>query len=127
MHRSRCFLSIIIAASMSSGAVAELRLEKDFRFPFFRVDLVNPTSVGNYCRAREFSVTHRRDAKGRPYDVKVEPMGDAESELVPLIYASFAKWLFPVPTVEEWKEEFLSITHTTIFTTKTPSECHGTP
>ena len=66
---------------------------------------------------------YRRDAKGQPYDLEVTPIGDAEQELVSSVIEAFYRWRFKVPRNEEWKAEFLSITHENTFWTEPPCDC----
>jgi hypothetical protein len=105
-------------------ATAEVTIVKDFRYPFVRTSIVNPQSLPNPCQRREYRVLHRRDSKGRPYDLEVTQIGDAELELIPSVIESFRRWRFKVPMSEDWKAEFLSIVHENTFQTSPPCDCN---
>ena len=117
-------LLLAFALTFLGGAsVAKLNVVKDFRYPFLRTYILNPQSLPNPCVIRKFRVLNRRDAKGRPYDLEVTPIGDAEQELIPSVVEAFYRWRFIVPGNDEWKAEFLSITHENTFWTKPPCAC----
>jgi hypothetical protein len=45
------------------------------------------------------------------------------AELLPSIVEAFYRWRFEVPIRDEWKAEFLSMTHENIFWTQAPCYC----
>jgi hypothetical protein len=118
----RTLLSVAIL-TIHAVAFADLRIEKDFRYPIRRSVLFNPLDIGNPCEPREFKVLHRRDGEGKPYDIQVTPVGEAESALIPLVLESFKRWRFSVPAKQEWATEFLSKTHENLFWTIPPCSC----
>jgi hypothetical protein len=105
------------------AAVAELNIVKDFRYPFLKTHILNPQSLLNPCVIRQYRVLHRRDAKGRPFDLEVTPIDDAGQELIPSVIEAFYNWRFIVPENDEWKTEFLSITHEYTFWTEPSCSC----
>jgi hypothetical protein len=119
----KTLLSVVALTLLWGAALAELNVVKDFRYPYLRTYIMNPQSLPNPCVIRKYRVLHRRDAKGRPYDLEVTPIGDAEQELVSSVIEAFYRWRFIVPGNDEWKVEFLSITHENTFWTEPPCAC----
>jgi hypothetical protein len=117
-------LLLVIALLLVAGKTsAELNIVKDFRYPTLRTSIFNPQSLPNNCTRRDYRVLHRRDAEGRAYDIEVVPIGSAERELIPSVVDSFTRWRFKVPLKDDWRAEFLAMTHENVFWTMPPCEC----
>ena len=110
---------------IGSTAAAEVTIVKDFRYPIFRTSILNPQSLPDPCERRDYRVLHRRDAEGRPYNLEVTPIGDAELDLISSVIESFYRWRFRVPIKDDWKAEFLSIVHENTFWTMAPCDCNA--
>ncbi len=119
----RTLLLVIALLLVAGNTTAELNIVKDFRYPILRTSILNPQSLPNNCTRREYRVLHRRDAEGRAYDIEVVPIGGAERELIPPVVDSFTRWLFEVPLKDDWRAEFLDMTHENVFLTTPPCEC----
>ena len=113
-------VTLLLVAGKTS---AELHIVKDFRYPILRTSIFNPQSLPNNCARRDYRVLHRRDAEGRAYDIEVVPMGGAETELIPSVVDSFTRWRFKVPFKDDWRAEFLDMTHENVFWTTPSCEC----
>jgi len=116
-------LSATASALVAGTAPADVNIVKDFRYPIVRTSIMNPQSIDDRCVIREYRVLHRRDADGRPYDLDVDPRGNAETELIPSVIEAFYQWRFKVPGNDAWKTEFLSIVHENTFFTTPPCDC----
>ena len=103
MIGKRSLLLAIALMSIADTAAAEMNIVKDFRYPILRTSILNPQSLPNPCVRREYRVLHRRDAEGRPYDLKVAPIRDAEMELIPSVIEAFYRWRFKVPIDDDWR------------------------
>lgn len=120
----RLVLLVSVVAFLAYPAGSEINISKDnYRFPLKRTYIFNPISVSNPCERKEFRVTHRRDADGKPYDIDVTPVNGMDISLVPAVLESFQNWRFPVPVREDWKEEYLSVEHENKFWSEPPCDC----
>ena len=119
------FLSVSVIASvvLSFGGAGTVELVKDWRLPIARSISPNPASLPEPCRSRKFTVTHRRNIEGLAYDIEVEPHDSADLDLVPYVREEFRRWKFKVPSLPEWREEYLDVAHVNEFETWPNYEC----
>jgi len=126
-NRVRILIVLALVACIGfRPAGAEIKIEKDWQLPILRVPLFNPKSLSNPCVPRTYEILHKRNAEGKPYDIRVIPRASAEAELVSAIERTFRRWRFRLPGREDWRAEFLAMEQTNVLRTEPACGCDRT-